>query len=271
MMGLIKRWRRTRATERSRIDNALWERVLDGLPFLARLSDDDLLRLRQTAALFLDDKQMHGASGFVLTDEIRLSIAVQACLPILNLGLDAYAGWVGIVVYPAEFRVIRSEPDDDGVVHEWSDELAGESWPGGPIVLSWEDIYSNEPGYNVVIHEFAHKLDMLSGDADGIPPAPQGYAPEAWRDLLGREYERFCAEADAAAVIAPVGGQESESETIEIDFDFDPYAAEHPAEFFAVMSEAFFTEPEHVRERYPALYTAFTALYRQDPAARTGR
>ena len=120
---------------------------------------------------------MHGAGGLELTDEIRLAIAVQAVLPVLNLGLDLYGGWVGIVVYPGEFRVRRQEPDEDGVVHEWDDELSGEAWPGGPVLLSWEDVTlgtaapedGGEPGYNVVIHEFAHKIDMLNGEADGYP------------------------------------------------------------------------------------------------------
>ena len=272
MLNLIKHWQhkrrqRERAARRSCTDvtlQAAWQRVWNSLPFLERLSAEDREQLRELALIFLREKEMHGAAGFALTDEIRLSIAVQACLPILRLGLRAYTGWVGIVVYPAEFRVTRSEADDDGVVHEWVDELAGEAWPGGPVVLSWQDIDSNEPGYNVVIHEFAHKLDMLSGDADGIPPAPKGYALNAWQKLFSDAYERFCAEIETTEEVETA--QAAGSEHFE-RFDFDPYAAEHPAEFFAVMSEAFFTEPEHLRKRFPLLYNALAAFYEQAPAA----
>ena len=105
---------------------------------------------------------------------MRVAIAAQACLPILELGLDWYAGWTGIVVYPGDFRVRRTETDEDGVVHEWDDELAGEAMPGGPVVLSW-DAAANDPQINVVIHEFAHKLDMLNGAADGVPPLHPGH------------------------------------------------------------------------------------------------
>jgi MtfA peptidase len=260
VIGFLKDWRRKRAIERVRIDPALWERVTNALAFLDGLNAEELARLYQLTVAFLAEKEMHGAGDFTLSDEIRLSIAVQACLPILNLGLDCYDGWIGIVVYPGEFRVRREEIDEDGVLHEWDDALAGEAMPGGPVVLSWEDVDLGEVGYNVVIHEFAHKLDMLSGDADGYPPAPVGFPASEWRACLERESERFRAEAAAAERAARRHG--------DFDFDFDPYAAEHPAEFFAVMSEAFFTEPRHLRERYPELYQAFSAFYRQDPALR---
>src|SRR5262245_53555947 len=120
-MPLFRTWRRKRILRRARIDEALWRRVLAGLPFLAGLSDAELARLRELALLFLHEKQMHGAGGLELTDEIRLAIALQAVLPILNLGLDLYDGWVGVVVYPSEFRVHRQELDEDGVMHEWED------------------------------------------------------------------------------------------------------------------------------------------------------
>ena len=110
---------------------------------------------------------------------MRVSIAAQACLPILELGLDWYAGLTGIVVYPGDFRVRRKEVDEDGVVHEWDDELAGEAMPGGPVVLSW-DALPTIRAMNVVIHEFAHKLDMLNGAADGVPPLHAGMSRKAW-------------------------------------------------------------------------------------------
>jgi MtfA peptidase len=256
---LFRSWRRKRLVRAARIDDALWRRVIAGLPFLAGMSDDELGRLRELALLFVHEKEMHGAGGLELTDEIRLAIAVQAVLPVLNLGLDPYEGWVGVVVYPGEFRVRRRELDDDGVMHEWDDELSGEAWPGGPVLLSWEDValgnaapeQGGEPGYNVVIHEFAHKIDMLKGEANGYPTPHRDMDRTAWGRALESAYARF------------VGMVEREQETL-----LDPYAAEHPAEFFAVASEAFFTDPHTLKKEFGALYDQLALFYRQDPAAR---
>ena len=243
------------------IDASRFERLATDLEFLHGLDAEELARLRHLVDEFLTAKELFGARGFELTDDICLAIAMQACLPVLNLGLGAYDGFVGIIVYPGEFRVNRTEIDEDGVVHEWADELSGEAWEGGPVVLSWQDVDAAAAGYNVVIHEFAHKLDMVSGEPDGYPPAPAGIDPRAWRTGLDAAYTAFCDEVDEAE-------RATASAADTLDFDFDPYAAEHPAEFFAVMSEAFFTEPNHLRERYPALYDLLARFYRQDPARR---
>jgi len=168
-MGWLTDWRRRRVLQKHRLDEAMWPR----LPFLP-----DSPKLKDLALLFLAEKQFTAAHGFELTDAMRVSIAAQACLPILELGLDWYRGWTGIVVYPGDFRVRRSEVDEDGVVHEWDDELAGEAMPGGPVVISW-DAAAYDSHINVVIHEFAHKLDMLDGVADGMPPLHPAPAPDA--------------------------------------------------------------------------------------------
>jgi MtfA peptidase len=271
-MGLLKSWRRRRLLRRTRIDDALWRSVVGGLPFLEFLDAGELERLRDMALVFLHEKEMHGAHGLVLTDDVRLAIALQACLPALNLGLEVYAGWVGIVVHPGEFRVRREEVDEAGVVHEWEDELAGESWPGGPVVLSWADVRLGEAGYNVVIHEFAHKIDMLNGDADGYPFAHSAMETGAWHAVLEKSFERFCAavERGARRNSRAAGGSVARDERGR-ELPFDPYAAEHPAEFFAVMSEEFFTDPLTLRDAFPALYGQLALFYRQDPAARLER
>ena len=248
-MSMFKSWRRKRTLKRTQIDPALWQRVVASLPFLRGLKEDELTRLRELAILFLAEKEMHGAHGLELTDEMRLSIAVQACLPVLNLGIDWYQGWIGIVVYPGEFRVRGEEMDEHGVVHAYNEGLSGEAWPGGPVILSWEDAGNSEAGYNVVIHEFAHKLHMLHGDEENFPSPGEGMDPERWRETLERAYERFCREVDSG------------EPTI-----IDEYAAEHPAEFFAVMSEAFFTDSGIVARDYPELYAQLAQFYRQDPA-----
>jgi MtfA peptidase len=251
MFGLFKTWRRKRVLRRSRLDPALWKRVTGSMPFLQGLTAAELQRLRDFSVLFLAAKEMHGARGFVPTDAVRLSIAVQACLPILNLGLDAYQGWVGIVIYPGEFKVRREETDESGVVHEYDDELSGEAWPGGPVILSWQDIKLGEAGYNVVIHEFAHKLHMVRGDMDDFPAPHSDMDREPWLEAWDLAYAAFCDQVDRGV------------ETV-----IDPYASEQPAEFFAVLSEAFFTLPLAVRSTYPELYRQLTLFYRQDPATR---
>jgi Mlc titration factor MtfA (ptsG expression regulator) len=250
-MGFFRDWRRKRVLENARLDAALWGRVASKLSFLRGLSEEETARLKQLVLIFLAEKEMHGAHGFKLEDETRLSIAAQACLPILNLGLDLYNGWVGVIVYPGEFRVRKEETDDNGIVHTFDEELAGEAWPGGPVILSWEDVSLAERGYNVVIHEFAHKIHMDgSGDPD-FPAAGAGMDAAKWRAVLEETYERFCGEVDA--------GQPT---------FIDAYAAEHPAEFFAVMSEAFFTESAVLARDWPELYAQLALFYRQDPAGR---
>jgi Mlc titration factor MtfA (ptsG expression regulator) len=251
MFELIKSWRRKRTLRRSALDEALWQRVTASLPFLAGLTPGEMQRLKDYAVLFLDEKEMHGARGFALSDAVRLSIAAQACVPILNLGIDFYQGWVGIVIYPGEFKVRREETDMNGVVHEYDDELAGEAWPGGPVILSWQDVTLGEAGYNVVIHEFAHKLHMGRGDMDDFPLPHADMNREQWLDAWDAAYDRFCDEVDRG------------THTV-----IDPYASEQPAEFFAVLSEAFFTQPRVVRSRYPELYAQLALFYKQDTAAR---
>jgi MtfA peptidase len=267
-MGLFSRlydWRRRRVIAQTPLKLEQWRTVCAALPFLAGLTGDEDARLRELTVLFLDAKQMTGARGLALTDEIRLSIAVQACLPVLNLGLEYYAGWVGIVVYPGEFVVPRAEHDDDGVVHEYDETIAGESWDAGPVILSWEDVAlaagDDDAGYNVVIHEFAHKIDMLNGVADGLPPLHQDMERNAWQATLGAAYEDFCRQVDR------YDGDDAALD----DFAIDPYAAEHPSEFFAVLSEVFFVSPHVVQTEYPEVYAQFVRFYRQDPAARLSR
>ena len=250
-MGFLRDWSRRRVLKRARLDDALWARVAARLPFLRGLAGGEVAGLKELVILFLAEKEMHGAHGLELADEVRLSIAIQACLPILNLGLDAYAGWVGVIVYPGEFRVRKEETDEHGVVHTFDEELAGEAWPGGPVVLSWEDVALRERGYNVVIHEFAHKIHMDGGGDDAIPAARPGMDAAAWRATLEQSYERFCAEVDSGRPTF-----------------IDPYASEHPAEFFAVMSEAFFTESAVLARDWPELYRQLALFYRQDPAGR---
>ncbi|MDP5241251.1 zinc-dependent peptidase [Uliginosibacterium sp. 31-16] len=231
---------------------SLWQAVEASLPCLAHLNPEERQALREMALDFLDHKVFSGAADFEPDNFARLSIALQACLPVLKLGLEAYAGWRGIIVYPGDFIIPRREVDENGLLHEYEEDALGESWDGGPVVLSWFDDPADYAGANVVIHEFAHKLDMLAGEPDGMPPLHAGMNVEAWREAFDAAYEDFCQRVDA-----------------EENTELDPYAAEHPAEFFAVASEAFFTAPDELFRDYPAVYRQLAAFYRQDPRKAT--
>jgi len=232
------------------MDPGLWHAAVGGLSFIESLSSQESDKLQRLVLLFLAEKHFAGTHGIAITDAMRLCIAAQACVPILELGLDWYAGWTGIVVYPGDFRVRRSQMDEHGVMHEWEDELAGEAMPGGPVVISW-DAAAHDPYINVVIHEFAHKIDMLNGEANGEPPLHRGMDRSAWRAAFDEAFEGFCDALERGR-----------------DTWLDPYAAEHRSEFFAVVSEAFFEDPLETRRRYPNVYDQLRLFYRQDPAGR---
>jgi hypothetical protein len=244
-VGWLRNWRRARILRKHRIEDDLWNLSTREFRFLPSGQ-----KLKDLVLLFLAEKQFSGARGIEITDRMRVAIAAQACLPILELGLDWYSGWTGVVLYPGDFRVRRSELDEDGVLHEWDDELAGEAMPGGPVVLSW-DAAAHDPAINVVIHEFAHKLDMLSGEPNGVPPLHSNMDGKKWLSTLNTAYQGFCDAVERGR-----------------DTWLDPYAAEHRSEFFAVLSEAFFTEPKETKRRYPDMYDQFKLFYRQDPASR---
>lgn len=266
MIGRLKSW--LKGASPAPIPDRLWTTVVTRLPFLNGLNEDEWRRLRQLSSDFLASKQFEAARGFQLNDEICLSIAVQGCLPILNLDLDWYRGWHGIIVYPDEFVIPREVMDDDGVVHRYQEVAAGEAWGAGPLILSWSDVQMTDSEYNVVIHEFAHKIDMLNGDADGCPPLQKNQSNATWHKTWHHAYADYCDRVDRApsTIIADDHGEEFEE--LELDSALDPYASENPAEFFAVASEVFFTAPCALQAEYPDLYAQLALLYRQDPASR---
>jgi MtfA peptidase len=249
VFGFLRRWRRERIIARAAIDPAMWEETLQRLPFVDRLTADERARLRATVILFLHEKSIRGAAGLRIDDRMRLLIAVQACVLVLNLDIDYFRGWVEIIVYPDEFVPVIEYTDDAGVVHVEREARAGEAWLQGPVILSWADVAPATEGVNVVIHEFAHKLDMLNGDANGFPPLHAGMNRKAWAGAFSAAYADFCHRVEADEDVA-----------------IDPYAAESPAEFFAVISEAFFDMPHAVLSAYPDVYAQLKDFYRQDPA-----
>ena len=253
MLDWLRRRRDARTLERRAIPDALWRLTLARFPFLAARSADDIAQLRELTTLFLAAKEFTGADGLVVDDEMAVAIAAQACLPVLKLGLEHYDGFVGIVVHADAVVAQREFVDDAGVVHEYEEELSGEAMQGGPVMLSWSDVIdaaaSAEVGYNVVIHEFVHVLDMRNGGADGVPALPDRAARDEWVRVLAGEYEAFCERVDA------------EEDTL-----LDPYGAEAEEEFFAVASEAFFVVPRDFKAEHPRLYELLRGYFRQDPA-----
>lgn len=244
------------AVARRPIPDDLWKRTLIRLPFLQRRNADEAAALRHLTSLFLDRKEFSAAGGLQLRDAMVVAIAAQAVLPILKLGLDCYDGFVGLVVHAGPVRARRVETGEDGLVHEFDEELSGEAMEGGPVMLSWHDArtagHTAKQAYNVVIHEFAHVLDMANGPANGVPRLPTHIGLAEWSDTLAAEYTAF---------VARVQGQD---QTV-----LDPYGSDSPEEFFAVASEAFFVSPTPMQVEHPALYTLFTRFYGQDPARDT--
>ncbi|HET9024774.1 MAG TPA: M90 family metallopeptidase [Burkholderiaceae bacterium] len=263
------------------IPDDLWTAALAALPCAGELTAEEAARLRDLASRLLAEKEMSAAGELELTADMQVNIAVQACLPILNLGLEWYRGWSSIVVYPGEFLVPRSVADEDGVVHEYVEPITGEAWEGGPLLLSWEDAQRSTTdsgsAYSVVIHEFVHKIDLLDGAADGCPPFSRelhaGLETRAWKEALDDTFERFLAELDLIESELPEGvdPDSEEADRYYSHLPFDPYAAHDEAEFFAVTSEAFFVEPAALQRAFPAWYALLAAFFRQDPLARATR
>ena len=242
-----KLWRPLRS--QPAIPNALWREALAHLPYSQALDADSQSRLREQVLQFLRAKTFEGAAGLHVTDAMRVHVALQACLLILNLDFDYYAGWQAVILYPGDFRVSKEYVDEAGVVHHWREELSGESWDQGPVILSWDAaVAPSDLQTNIVLHEFAHKLDMRNGVADGCPPLPPGLSRTTWAHDFQAAYGDLCAALDRGVPV-----------------NIDDYAGESPAEFFAVMSEAFFLAPSVVQADFPAIYRQLAAFYRQDP------
>ncbi|WP_338589361.1 M90 family metallopeptidase [Shewanella khirikhana] len=233
---------------------APWRAMLKRRVFAyGRLPDHLQQELRRKILIFLGEKQFIGCNGFEITDEVRVTVAAQACLLLLNRDTDFYPGLRQILIYPNAFYVDRTEKDAAGVVWERHALLSGESWSQGQVLLSWKDIEEDcaHPfdGFNVVMHEFAHQLDQEDGRADGAPPLPSRERYRRWSEVMQKEYDALCRAAE--------WGEQSL---------FDYYGATEPAEFFAVITEVFFTKARDFAALHPALYRELATYYRLDPA-----
>jgi MtfA peptidase len=279
LTALLQRWLPGRLRRAPSVPDPLWQALLAQHPFLAALPGADLQQLRLLSSHFLADKEFHGANGLVITDPMVLAIAAQACLPLLHMArpdgtrpthplqrLDWYADFVGIVVQPGAAVAQREVVDGSGVVHRYREVLAGEAMHGGPIMLSWTEVAQAPQvaaqGHNVVIHEFAHKFDMRgrdgAGEPDGAPPLPHGFlglqgerqGREHWRRTMQAAYDSFF---EAVSMAQRFGGERPW---------LDDYAAQSPAEFFAVTSEAYFVNRPRFEQEFPKLTTLYDGFYR---------
>lgn len=255
-MWSFSQWRRQRRLARSPVTPELWQQVRRGLPILDGLSVEQDALLLENSVLFLQDKRISCLPGVELNDQQRLHLAAQAQLPLLSLGdLNWYQGFHELVIYPDDFVSPQRHRDPSGIEHEWDGEHSGEAWQQGPVILALPGVLSSgdwEP-YNLVIHELAHKLDMLNGDANGLPPLHSDMQISEWARVMQQAYDDMNHQLDAHPDVETV---------------IDQYAAEDPAEFFAVTSEYFFCAPDLLADAYPAVYRQLKAFYRQDPLAR---
>lgn len=254
-MNIFKRTRIRYILHRHAIAHSLWAEVTAKLAILQGLTSMEKAQLRELTTQFLYEKQFFGARELRLDDTMHLIVAVQACLPVLGLGIDCLSGWTEIIVYPEAFRISRDQRDTIGVVHHQEQELIGESWSRGPLILSWDSIehemHGKPSGRNVVIHEIAHKLDMLNGPADGFPPLHRDMIITEWSTALSAAYENLVRQVEHHH-----------------DMGINPYGATSPAEFFAVISEYFFRSPEALHENFPEVYRQLQHYYRQNPLLR---
>lgn len=232
---------------------AAWRDILKRrVPYVRAMPADLQLQLKRHIQVFLAEKAFIGCDGLEITDEIRVTIAAQACLLLLNRPRGYYPKLRQILVYPGGFRVQRAHTDEAGIAHQGHQALSGESWSQGQVILSWQDtlVGAAEPhdGQNVVIHEFAHQLDQETGVANGAPVLARREQYARWSQVLGAEFHALQARA-----------AHSHSSL------FSDYGATDPAEFFAVISEVFFEQPQRMATEHPALYRELSQLYRLDP------
>ncbi|MEZ4386413.1 MAG: zinc-dependent peptidase [Candidatus Krumholzibacteriia bacterium] len=250
--------RRRRAQLMQAEPPAAWSDILARrVPLVALLDDADHHELFGKMQIFLDEKIFEGCGGLTITDEIKVTIAAQACILLLHRDTEFYPDLDTILVYPHAYvsHVARRRPD--GTVEEGAQARLGESWARGVVVLSWDDVVAGaadiHDGHNVVLHEFAHQLDNEAGIGDGAPALPRASMYVAWARVLGAEYAHLLDDIHRRRPTV-----------------LDPYGATNPAEFFAVATETFFEKSAALRRLHPELYEQLRLFYRQDPAALVG-
>lgn len=238
-----------------------WSEVMTRyVPLVREFSDLDRHRLGGIVRVLLDEKRFEGCGGQTVTEEMKIAIAAQAGLLVLNLPGNFYPGLRSILIYPAGYIARVQEEDESalGLISEDHEVRLGETWEEGSLVLSWSDVVrgGSEPhdGVNVVFHEFAHQLDDQSGAMDGAPGLASAAEARSWAEVFSTEYNRLIRRVEQGRPTL-----------------IDAYGATHPAEFFAVATEVFFEQPRTMRRVHADLYEQMAGFYRQDPAERPGQ
>lgn len=253
VMGWIAEHRRNRILEQP--FPAPWEEIFARrAAFYSRLTPDEQKRLRDTVQILVHEKSWEGGSGLAVTDEMRVTISAYAALLTVNREHDYYANVESIIIYATDYHV-KEHRSEAGVVDESRSDRLGEAWLHGPVVLSWQDVEigsgNNNDGQNVVIHEFAHKLDMNDDEANGVPYLDDDKQVEEWAEVMQQEYNRLIEEIERGH-----------------GHLLRAYGATNPAEFFAVACECFFEKSLQMERRLPRLYRTLQGYFHQDPAAR---
>jgi MtfA peptidase len=252
VFGFFSRRRRERL--RSTPFPPEWLAIIErNVPFYASLPEDDRRELQGHVQVFLAEKHFEGCNGLELTDEIKVTMAAHACRLVLHRGADVFPRLITVLVYPSAYVARAIEPIGGGGVLEGEQVRLGEAWKGGVAVVSWDDvretIRGRNPGQNLILHEFAHILDMEDGAADGTPVLASRDQYASWSRVMEDEYEQLRRQSHLGRYTV-----------------LDPYGATNPAEFFAVATEAFFEKPTVLAKRHPELYAELRGFYQQDPA-----
>jgi hypothetical protein len=251
-MFIFKKWRRDRIARRP--FPPAWLPIIEkNVPLYKKLSQADQQELQRYILIFLSEKRFEGCGGLAITDEIKLTIAAQACILLLHRQTDYYPGLRTVLVYPSAYVAHQIEYLASGVVAEGPQMRLGESWHRGSIVLSWDDVRRSaadiQDSHNVVFHEFAHQIDTTFGKGDSTPVLRRYSAYIAWARILQKEYRQLQDD---------IAGQRPHI--------LDGYGATNPAEFFAVATEFFFQQPQQLQKHHPDLYNELKLFYQQDPA-----
>jgi Mlc titration factor MtfA (ptsG expression regulator) len=251
----VKRWRRRRCLAQAFPRE--WNRILrDNVYDYARLTEGEQAKLRDDLRILVAEKNWEGCGGLRMTDEVKVTIAAQASLLLLGFHDEYFDQVLSILVYPDAYVAPERTMAGDGMVLEGESDREGEAWYRGPIILSWADALSGgrreSGGGNLVLHEFAHQLDMQNGrTADGTPPLRTREELDRWREVTKAEYDRLVDDCHRGRATL-----------------LDCYGATDMSEFFAVATECFFQQPRQLSQRHPRLYTVLREFYRQDPAVR---
>lgn len=230
-----------------------WRKILQQrVPYFRQMPADLQLQLKQHIQVFIQEKEFVGCNGVTITDEIKVTVAAQACLLLLNRKTNYYPKLKTVLIYPSAFVKSQQSTNAQGLQYTQQVVLAGESWEIGKVVLSWQDTIKGadvpDDGHNVVIHEFAHQLDQEDGQANGAPILGKGQNYTCWADVFSEQFTLLQSQAKRG-----------------VHSLFDHYGATNPAEFFAVASEVFFEQPKQFAKEFPELYKQLTQYYHVDP------